>query len=280
MCAVCGYSTTTVFRAVDGFEFHECASCESLAVGEAVMQEIDRGNSVRAYDETYWRDESISAFERNWGSSLARVAETLLYARMDVHRFVDIGAGNGGLLDALSTFLPGSRDVFWGVESFPPPGCSSHENYRSGNLIDLEVSFQAGVCVEVVEHITPKMLSNLFRQLADRSDVGAIYMFNTALPKFVKHDDPGYLDPLGRGHIASYGLPAVTKIAAPFGFALSPIPGKDWAYILEYRPEWPTGGALVDRIWSARAHNKNILHDSVMGNLLYVLGIETARAYI
>jgi hypothetical protein len=278
-CAVCGLSNTSLFSTVDDFEYYECQSCESIAVCSGVVQEIDSGSAVRTYDETYWRSESISAISRSWGWSLARVAEIFLYARIDVHRFLDIGTGGGHLLDSLATYLPDSKSVFWGVELYPPPVHSMHEHYRHGSVSELEGTFQAGLCMEVVEHLTPIMLSAMLKDLSDRSDCGAIYMFNTGLPAYVKHSDPKYLDPLRRGHIVSYGLPAIAQIAAPFGFTLSALPGRDWAYVLEYRPEEPVERPLAGRIWSAREHNKKILRDSKMGNLMYVLGIDTARAY-
>jgi hypothetical protein len=92
-------------------------------------------------------------------------------------------------------------------------------------------------------------------------------------------EDPNYLDPLRRGHIISYGLPAVTRMAEPFGFCVRPIPGKTWAFVLEYRSPRRSEQNLQPRIWDPCPENVNTLKDPVMGHVLYYLGLETARAY-
>lgn len=111
-----------------------------------------------------------------------------------------------------------------------------------------------------------------------RSERGAIYIFDTGLPEYVKGEDPGYMDPKRRGHIVSYGRKGMAHIAASLGFACLPIVGKPWAFCLEYLPE-EGQPPLQPRIGSRRPENRALLHDREMGSALYVLALETARAY-
>jgi hypothetical protein len=68
-------------------------------------------------------------------------------------------------------------------------------------------------------------------------------------------------------------------LTQPFGFQIYPIPGKTWAFIAEYRPNNNFQNNILDRIWHVLSENKNIMSDNKTGNLMYILGIETARAY-
>jgi hypothetical protein len=106
----------------------------------------------------------------------------------------------------------------------------------------------------------------------------SIFLFNTALPHFVRSVDPGYLDPYVRGHVASYSLNAIDLLLSPFGFRVSPLQGKDWAYIVEYQPT-SAAAPMESRIWTALPENKQILTDPEMGSVLCGLGLDTARAY-
>lgn len=126
-----------------------------------------------------------------------------LLARWPIHAFLDIGAGY--LLDALETLLPELSGMFHAVELFPPPmpHRTNHPNYVIGSVGDLNRNFDAGVCIEVIEHLTPATLAKLVRQLAQRSNPDALYLFNSAQPSFVETQDRGYLDPLKRGHVVS-----------------------------------------------------------------------------
>ena len=276
-CPVCDQIALRLHRVVDGYEYFDCDACDSISIDPVAIAEIDSGTFVRKYDADYWKIERQAAWERSWGSSLARVAETLLYARLPVADFVDIGTGPGYLLDAVSKYLPASSSKFWGVETFAPDEHSSHPNYFSGALGKIKKTFQAGSCLEVLEHLTPKMARNLAAEMAERSSDGALYIFNTGLPPYVRSQDPDYLDPLKRGHIVSYSLQAVEMIFGPAGFSIVPLVGKDWAFLLEYKST--TSIPATDRIWTPVAENKAILHDPEMGNLMYILGLETARAY-
>lgn len=215
-----------------------------------------------------------SAAERSSGSSLARVAEIFLFSRRPIERFLDIGAGAGLLLDNLSACLPDKSDMFYGVELFPPMQHSSHKNYITGGVAELTGLFDAGVCVEVIEHLTPKMLIALVRDLASISQQDSIYLFNTGMDKYVRNEDPAYLDPLGRGHIVSYSINGVRHIFSQHGFTIIELPGRSWAFLAEYKPT--ESQALDMRLQTPLPSNIDILKTN---NLLYVAGFESARSY-
>jgi methyltransferase family protein len=244
-----------------------------------VLAKIDGGGpGPRRYDEAYFETERTSARDRAYGSSLARCAEALLYARIPVRRFLDVGTGHGYLLDALAMHLPSHRDAFAGVELFPPPGRSTHPNYIEGSVASAPGTYDAGSCIEVIEHLTPAQLARLLGELATRSNPGALYIVNSGQPRYVLDDDPGYLDPDGRGHIFSYSLEAVALLAEPQGFRVLPLRGKTWAFLLEYDRADPS--APEDRIWSALPENVALLSDPDRGTVLRILGLESARAYL
>jgi hypothetical protein len=123
------------------------------------------------------------------------------------------------------------------------------------------------------------MITSLFADLAAKSHPNSLYIFNTGLPPYIKNEDPGYLDPLVRGHIMGWSLKGLQILAQPLGFKILPIPGKTWAFLAEYRPTHNFNGALPDRIWTALPENVKVLKDKQTGDLMYVLGMDTARAY-
>ena len=280
-CPVCDATDNPRFRDVDGVAYFDCAACGSLFADRALIDRIDAGQATRVYDDRYWQRELADARQRSFGSSLARVAEVLLYARIPVTHFVDVGTGPGFLLDALSYYLPSSQGRFCGVELFPPDEQhrSKHPNYRVGRLRDVALRFQAGSCIEVIEHLTPKMLRALAEDLAAVSDPQAIYIFNSGNPAYVRWEDPGYLDPHQRGHIMSYSHQALSSIFGPCGFTIFPLKGKNWAFVAEYASRSSPGADLADRIWSPAPENAAVLNDPQTGELMRILGIESARAY-
>jgi hypothetical protein len=278
-CAVCNGSPSKEFSIIEGFRYFSCNDCGSIFIDPEVISAIDAGHGLIRYSDAYWSSELPSAFERSYGSALARVAEVFLYARRPILRFLDIGTGPGYLLDALSCLLPNSSEKFFGVELNPPPSHSAHQNYFTGQLRDLPMIFDAGSCIEVLEHLTPNMTRTLFATLATRSANEAIYIFNTGLPAYVVNEDPGYLDPLRRGHIVSYGLAGLEQMAKPLGFCVRRIPGKNWAFVLEFQTNRPADEDIRQRIWDPCPENVRTLKDPKMGHVLYYLGLETARAY-
>ncbi|WP_179284220.1 methyltransferase domain-containing protein [Bordetella genomosp. 10] len=267
---------------MDGIQYYECITCSSLFAEPSFIENVVSGK-VRNYDETYWEFETRSARERSFGSSLQRVAETFFYARRQIINFLDVGSGPGYLLDAFSTVLPESADMIYGVEYFPPPEAfrTMHPNYRIGQVGDLEIRFDAGVCIEVIEHLPPEVLDILIAQLAAVSNPRAVYFFNSAQPSFVKTQDPGYLDPHIRGHIVSYGLQGLKGIFNRHGFQLIPLYGRDWAFLAEFMGETvDSPDELLGRIWSPHPMNRKTLCDSKFGPLMHSVGLESARCYV
>lgn len=141
--------------------------------------------------------------------------------------------------------------------------------------------FQAGICVEVIEHLTPKQLVDMFSDVSSVTSDDAAYLINSGEPDFVKYENPGYLDPFFDGHIVSYSVRGLQELLGPIGFKVSPIRGKTWACLAEYHPANPDNNEdVTDRIWSALPENLSVLTDSRMGSVLRILGLESARAYL
>src|SRR3954468_8594008 len=96
-CPLCS-GPAPLFHVVAGVQYFDCQACDFIFAETNVLAAVDRGEPIRKYDDAYWRTESAAAEERSFGCALARVAETLLYARRPVERFLDIGTGTGRLL--------------------------------------------------------------------------------------------------------------------------------------------------------------------------------------
>jgi hypothetical protein len=273
-CGVCS-RLAGYFATVDEIDYSDCHHCDSIAVNKKTLEEFDGLKASRPYDASYWRTEQAAARERSFGSSLARAAEAILLATVPVERFLDIGSGAGYLLDALSIQLPGFSSHVYGVELFPPDNHSHHPNFISGSIHRLPHSFQAGVCIEVIEHLTPAMLTDLVAGLAKCSSPGALYVFNTGLSDYVRLEDKSYLDPFRRGHIISWGFPALRAIFEPYGFFLRPLARRNWAFIAEFQRD---SGPPEPRVWCPLQQNKAILHDGTTGSIMFLLGRDSIRA--
>lgn len=265
---------------LDGVAYFDCSDCDFIFADPTLLARIDAGEPVREYDDAYWQMELAAARDRSWGPSLARTAEALLYCTIPVRRFVDVGAGPGFLLDALATYLPSHVDTFHGIEKFPPPQHlrTQRPNYIHADIADVDGTFECGTCIEVLEHLTPTMARTLARALRARSVPGSLFLFNTGLTAYVRGEDPGYLDPFGRGHITCWSVSSARRVFGPEGFLVHALPGKTWAFVIEMGPV-ADKNAMVDRIWHGPAANRNLLSDPVMGNVMYLLGVESARAY-
>lgn len=281
-CLLCS-SPAIPFRMVDGVQYFECCACDFIFADPALIASIDAGNSPREYDEDYWRSELQSARDRSYGSSLARLGEALLYCSIPVQRFIDIGTGPGFLLDAVERYLPQSSHRFYGVEKFPPEPefRSRHANYICADLGDMDMTFECGVCVEVIEHLTPAMAGALAGSLRKVAAPGALFLFNTGLTGYVRNEDSDYLDPFYRGHITCWSEKAARRLFEPLGFRVLPLQGKSWAFVVEV----PSGDPrqqlpLADRIWSAPQANLDLLTDPDMGTVMHILARESARAYL
>jgi hypothetical protein len=280
-CPVCYNENSNFFIKVIEHSYYLCSNCNVIFISPEVLDKMDNGYSIVDYKGEYWNEELRAAKERSWGNALARVAEVFLYARLPIKKFIDIGSGPGYILDAISHQLPSSSDIFYACELFPPAEeyCTKNKNFIRGNFKSTNFSFDAGSCIEVIEHLTPAMVKQIFSDMALKSEINSIYIFNTGLVDYIKNEDIGYLDPYVRGHVMGWSIKALQILAQPFGFQIYPIPGKTWAFIAEYRPDHNFKNNIVDRIWHVVPENKSILSDSKTGNLMYVLGLETVRAY-
>ena len=157
-CPICnGRHEQVHFGVRDGYDYYACSSCDSLYIEPAVLARIDEGHTTREYDADYWNSELKSARERSQAEGLVCAGEAIIYARRPVKRFLDVGAGPGYLLDELAARYPAHPDTFHAVELFPPEERSPHPNYIVGDVGSLTEKFDAGVCIEVVEHLTPRM---------------------------------------------------------------------------------------------------------------------------
>jgi hypothetical protein len=283
-CEVCG-ARSHPFKVITGLAYFACDSCGSL-FADFPAYERERSTRQLSYDTRYWEMELRSARQRAYGSTLQRVAETFLYCRRPIRRFIDIGAGPGILLDALRLMMPSSAGLFHAVELFPPEERfrTQHPGYLVGSLDDTHGQFDAGVCIEVIEHLDPNALRGLVASLAKKAAPGSTFYFNSGQPEYVMKEDPGYLDPFGRGHIASYSLAGLTKLFEPHGFRIVPLPGRSWCFLAEFEPAAAAGGNDVDgllkRLWTAMPENVSALKDPQFGPLMYSMGIESARCYL
>ena len=281
-CPVCDSSSVKLFKEVKEYSYFKCISCNVIFLSPEILNKIDSGFGLIEYSSSYWSEELKAARERSWGPALARVAELFLYARLPIRRFIDIGSGPGYLLDALQYQLPLASEVFYAHELFPPADefCTNNKNYLKGSILNFPFCFEAGCCIEVIEHLTPSMVKGLFRDLAQKSKANSIYIFNTGLVEYIENEDIKYLDPHVRGHIMGWSVKGLNHLVKPIGFEVYSIPGKTWAFIAEYKPNHNFNNPLPERIWHALPENVNILRDQTTGNLMYVLGLETVRAYI
>ena len=282
-CPICRSHKTQFFKIIDKVSYFECSTCESLFADTDFISDID-SNTNSNYSDSYWNEEVSAARERSFGSSINRVAEVFLYSRIPISRFLDIGTGPGYLLDSLTHLMPRFKNIFYGVELYPPPEQyrTLHENYIIGHINDLSGTFSAGVCIEVIEHLPPEILRSMINDLSHISEEGALYYFNSAQPDFVKNEDPNYLDPNIRGHIVSYSIKALEPIFLEFGFRIIPLPGRSWGFLAEYslNDKAPNGEQLLQRIWTAVPKNSMMLKDNDFGPLMHSIGIESARCYL
>jgi len=276
-CPVClSARTGTFFREIDGFNYYACSSCESLFIEPSVLTAMDNGESPRSYDHEYWDEEVESARQRSVADGLVRAGEAILYTRRDVHRFLDVGAGPGFLLDQLAHTFPARPDTFHAVELFPPKEHSQHPNYVVGDVGSLPGKFDAGVCIEVIEHLTPRMLGGLIKGLSKVSEPNSAWLFNTGMPPYVRNEDPGYLDPRHRGHVISYGIKGLRKMFGQHGFRLLDLPGKSFAFLAEFEPTHELETFTTDRFYGPQPFNKKLLEEA---GLLYLAAFESARSY-
>lgn len=281
-CTVCVGGMLRPLRHVADVAYLRCDRCGTILAEHGFLDRIMAGKA-RSYDASYWANELSAARERGYGASLIRLAEVFLYARRPVRRFLDVSCGAGTLLDAAAELLPEIANTFWGIEPFPPPPeyRGRHPQYRQGVLTDLEGRFDGGTCIEVIEHLPPPILKRMLADLAGVSEPGALWYFNSAQPEFVLRDDPGYLDPHHRGHIASYSVAAMRHVGGEAGFTVHALPGRDWAFLMEYGRHPPQdANALLTRLWTMLPENRAVLESARFGHFLLASGLEGARCYL
>ena len=83
----------------------------------------------------------------------------IFFCQRPVKNVIDIGTGTGKLLDHLERLLPQNAKSIWGVELFPPPAHqrTNSPHYIEGTIQTLApIMFDAGLCMEVIEHLTPR----------------------------------------------------------------------------------------------------------------------------
>lgn len=274
-CPVCLRGTSAHFSHVDGHDYFACGTCGSIHIAPEVLVMLDTGGSlVGDYTGEYWEQERVGAIERAEGVSLCRAGEAILYCRRPVGRFLDVGAGPGFLLAALQKLLDPDAAIFHGVEKYPPPYAADCPNFHVGDIHGLDGTFDAGVCIEVVEHLTPAMLDALIHGMAGVSAPGSLWLFNTGMPEYVRNEDPAYLDPRHRGHIISYSLAGITPFFQAHGFRVDELPGRSFGFFAEYQPlENPPFDA---RLYQPVPENLALLQRN---GLLHQASFEAARSY-
>ena len=272
-CPVCFTGESRHYANIDGITYYQCDFCRSFYVDPSILSSIDEGMTPGPYDEDYWKTDRGSACLRAKGGACIRAGEAILYARRPVYRFLDIGAGGGYLLDELVVLFPEEKNLFYEIEFFPPKNHSGHKNFKIETVASLEGKFDAGVCIDVLGHLTPKMLDHLVRDIAEKSEVDSLWLFDSGMTDFVVQEkNPGYLDPLNRGHIVSYSLLGLRPIFEKHGFKIQGCPGKPFVFIAEYKSsdEIP----IEQRIYQPIEYNKNLLAKSP---LLYQASFESGR---
>jgi|688.fasta_scaffold306267_2 SAM-dependent methyltransferase len=284
-CEVCqsGSLMREPLVVVEDVPYHQCDSCGSILVPDSHKFDLQRSQK---YDAAYWEFETRSSQERSFGSTICRIAETILYCRVPINDFIDIGCGPGYTLDAVATLLPKYVDRFTGVELNPPPPeyRTNNKNYKIGSVGDLPNTFQAGICIEVIEHLSPSILEKLVEELAAKSLPGSLYYFNSSQPEKVIRDEYEYLDPYSRGHIASYSLKGLSSLFGRHNFSIIPLFGRDWAFLAEYNTDQAErvdkADQLLQRVWTPCQENKDILTNGGFGPVMYTMAIESARCYV
>jgi hypothetical protein len=279
VCPVCT-SQSHVHTRAGGFEYFSCSGCGILHVENAVLREIDAGMQIVKYSPEYWEMELFAAEERSRSVGVIRLAEAIFLCRRPVQSVIDIGTGTGRLLEQFERLLPNNSKHIWGVELFPPP---IHQRTESSQYVVGTVSsmspriFDAGLCMEVVEHLTPLMVHGMLTEIANRSNEGACYVVNTGLADFVRNEDPGYLDPVKRGHIVAWTVAAFNILGKPLGLTATSLPGRSWAFLLE---KTVNAQDIESRLYAPLIENMQFLADGKQGmSLLSTAAAEAARGY-
>ena len=279
LCSVCECQST-IFTEISGYKYYECSGCGIIAIENSVLDDIDNGSQLVEYKSDYWQREAQAADERSRAEGILRLAEAIYLTQRPVDHVLDVGTGTGKLLDYIKPVLCTNSSRVWGVELFPPPidERSRSSQYVTGLISDLQPKmFESGLCMEVIEHMTPKMVRELFRQLSLVSSPNACYYFNTALAFFVKNVDISYLDPTIRGHIVSWTVDGINHLCKEYGLTASVFPGRSWGFLVE---KTLSPVPFIERLHNPISENLNFLSDNKGSrSLLGVASAESIRGY-
>jgi hypothetical protein len=279
-CPICNEAKyVRRLRLKEVVDFQECVNCDYFFFVPPFEKPDEVHKLVSHYSERYWTKELSSARDRAFGISLARASEVFLLSRIPISNFVDIGTGPGYFLDAIDYYLPKSEVKFSGIEKYPPPAeyQTKSTGYRIGWLDLYKANpIDSGICIEVLEHLTSSEVYNLFLDLFQVSAYGALFLFNTALTDYVTKYDPGYLDPLVRGHISVWSITSIKKICEPIGWSVREIPNRNWSFVVEKREK--SSEDLISRIWDPNQKNLQTLRGSLNSDVLFLLGRDGLRA--
>jgi len=274
-CPIC--SGTKKLKSVDYSQakgYICCSKCDFIFW--SINNTLD---SSHEYGAEYWQMELNSAYERSWGISIQRASEVFLLCRKKISTFVDIGTGAGYFLDAIDYYIPNSTVQFTGIELYPPAleFRSKHPGYAIGWLEKYEnESIDAGICVEVLEHLTADQVASLFHDLYLKASNDAFFIFNTGLTNYVRNEDPDYLDPYTRGHISIWSTKAIRELLGDSGWKIHEFPHRSWAFIAEKSVNNQID--LDSRIWDINPQNLETLTGELKSNLLYLLARDGLRA--
>jgi hypothetical protein len=122
------------------------------------------------------------------------------------------------------------------------------------------------------------MLRSLLKNLYDFTNDQSCFVFNTGLGDYTRHEDTGYIDPCGRGHIVSYGWQAIVNIFHECGFSVHGLGKRNWSFVAEKSPA--IGFDIDARIWNPLPDNITLLNDPRTGCVMQILARESLRAYL
>ena len=188
-CAVCKANAAQRYRNVDGVGYLRCGACGSLfadpdfLAAEQLssmptttggMSCMRRGSAASARRCCAWRRRSRIVVCRSARSSISAPAPVgcSMHLRHCCQRR-SIGSMRSSSIRRPRRTAPAIRTT------------------SSARWTACDRTFDAGVCIEVIEHLTPTTLRSLVAQLAAVSRPGSLYLFNSGQPDFVEREDPG-----------------------------------------------------------------------------------------
>ena len=283
LCDICREGYLSVTGRIHNINYVKCSSCKSIYADQKSLEEA-RSRSPQPHDNTYWHTENASEIERAYGTNLIRAVEIFLLSRIPVRRLIDIGAGGGYLLDAMTELAPALADIIIGIEPYPPPESfrSKSKNLKIGFIDQIDGLVDGGICIEMIEYLFANELCELASRLASRSKEGALFGF-VSRPRAAVDQSFRSLSPFERGSVAFYSVSGAAKVFRRAGFAVYPFPGREWEFLAEYDPNGAlsTGDRVIDspayRVWEPLEENRKLLQSSKFGHLLYDAASDSVR---